>query len=115
MITRFEATLALNSDKLVYQDGEPNKIYVDNVLVTDFTEIDKKVEELNLQEPLRLLRDERNRRLAETDWWVLPDRTASQEQKDYRKALRDLPSNTSNPKIDENGILINVSWPIKPE
>ena len=61
---------------------------------------------------MRLLREERNRRIAETDWWVLPDRTASQEQKDYRQALRDLPS-TASPKI-ENGVLTNVTWPTKP-
>ena len=39
----------------------------------------------------------------------------TQEQKDYRQALRDLPSNTSNPKIDENGNLTGVTWPTKPE
>ena len=64
-------------------------------------------------EPMRLLREERNRRIAETDWWVLPDRTASQEKKDYRQALRDLPS-TASPKLDEQGNLTNVTWPTKP-
>ena len=66
------------------------------------------------EKPMRLLRSERNRRLQETDWWVLPDRTASQEQKDYRQALRDLPS-TSSPKLDDNDNLTNVTWPTKPE
>ena len=75
-------------------------------------QIDAKLEELRAAEPMRLLREERNRRIAETDWWVLPDRTASQEQKDYRQALRDLPS-TASPKI-ENGQLTNVTWPTKP-
>ena len=68
---------------------------------------------LDNDEPMKLLREERNRRIAETDWWVLPDRTASQEQKDYRQALRDLPS-TASPKLDENGQLTNVTWPTKP-
>ena len=63
---------------------------------------------------MRLLREERNRKLQETDWWVLPDRTASQEQKDYRQALRDLPS-TSSPELDVQGNLTNVTWPTKPE
>ena len=114
MITRFEATLALNPDKCVYQGGESHKIYVDNVLVTDFTEIDEKVAELNSQEPMRLLRIERNRRLQETDWWAGKDVTMSQARKDYRQALRDLPS-AAEPKLDENGQLTNVTWPTKPE
>ena len=65
-------------------------------------------------EPMRLLREERNLRIVETDWWMLSDRTATQEQKDYRQALRDLPS-TTEPKLDENGNLTNVTWPTKPE
>ena len=77
-------------------------------------EINSKVEELRNAEPLRLLREERNQKLSETDWWVLPDRTASKEQKDYRQALRDLPS-TASPTLDENGQLTNVTWPTKPE
>ena len=61
------------------------------------------------------LRSDRNILLKETDWWASTDLEMTQEQKDYRQALRDLPSNTSNPKIDENGQLTNVTWPIKPE
>ena len=53
------------------------------------------------------LRTERNRLLTETDWWVLPDRTATAEQLAYRQALRDLPANTTDPA--------NPVWPTKPE
>ena len=77
-------------------------------------EINAKFQELEATEPLRRLREERNRRLTETDWWVLPDRTASQEQLDYRQALRDLPAATAEPQLDENGQLTNVTWPTKP-
>ena len=77
-------------------------------------EINAKIQELRAAEPMRLLREERNRKLQETDWWVLPDRTASQEQKDYRQALRDLPS-TASPELNDNGQLSNVTWPTKPE
>ena len=38
----------------------------------------------------------------------------TQEQKDYRKALRDLPS-TATPDVDDKLKLINVTWPTKPE
>ena len=77
-----------------------------------FEDVLTKKKEMEAAEPMRLLREERNRKIAETDWWVLPDRTASQEQKDYRQALRDLPS-TASPRI-ENGVLTNVTWPTKP-
>ena len=63
---------------------------------------------------IELLREERNHRLQETDVWALVDRNMTQEQKDYRQALRDLPS-TASPTLDEQGNLTNVTWPTKPE
>ena len=77
-------------------------------------EIQAKIAELEAAEPLRLLRLQRDRLISETDWWVLPDRTATQAQLDYRQALRDLPENSS-PELDANGQLINVNWPEKPQ
>tara|TARA_Y100000004_G_scaffold145789_1_gene166413 strand:- start:180 stop:551 length:372 start_codon:yes stop_codon:yes gene_type:complete len=80
-------------------------------------EINAKIIELQNAEPLILLREERDKKLAETDWWTLraSDGVAmTQEQKDYRQALRDLPS-TESPQLDENGQLSNVTWPTKPE
>ena len=55
--------------------------------------------------------------MAEVDWWTLRASDGvemTQEQKDYRKALRDLPSNTT-PDVDDRLKLINVTWPTKPE
>ena len=46
----------------------------------------KKTELVNA-EPMRLLREERNRRLAETDWWASSDLTMSSERTTYRQAL----------------------------
>ena len=79
-------------------------------------EIQAKLTELQNAEPMRLLREERNRKLQETDWWAAGDRIDSMtnEQKIYRKQLRDLPS-TASPELDENGQLSNVTWPTKPE
>ncbi len=70
--------------------------------------------ELEKAEPMRLLRQERNQKLAETDWWACSDVSMNEERKTYRKKLRDFPS-SANPSLDENGQLINVSWPEKPE
>ena len=78
------------------------------------TQIIEKANELFALEPMRLLRQERNRRIAETDWRFRTDLTPSQEWIDYSQALRDLPS-TASPELDENGQLSNVTWPTKPE
>ena len=77
-------------------------------------DVKAKADELEAAEPMRLLREERNRRLQETDWRFRSDLTPSQEWIDYCQALRDLPS-TASPELDENGQLINVTWPTKPE
>ena len=55
---------------------------------------------------LQNLREERNRRLAETDYLALADHTLSADMTAYRQALRDLPSNTTDPA--------NPVWPTKP-
>lgn len=63
--------------------------------------------------PMALLRQERDKKIAETDWWVLPDRTPTQAQLDYRQALRDI-TETTTPTINEYDELIGVTWPTKP-
>ena len=78
------------------------------------TQIIEKANELFALEPMRLLRQERNRRIEETDWRFRSDLTPSQEWINYSQALRDLPS-TASPKLDDNGQLTNVTWPTKPE
>ena len=78
-------------------------------------EVDTKIQELKTVEPMRLLREERNRRLQETDWTQNRDVTLSNDSdwQTYRQSLRDLPS-IAAPQLDENGQLINVTWPTKP-
>jgi len=78
-------------------------------------EVNVKIEELKAAEPMRLLRRERDRLIAETDWWVLPDRTPTDEQLAYRQALRNLPD-TATPVLDSSNRLgiSGVTWPTKP-
>ena len=82
-------------------------------------EINQKVSELEAQEPFTLLREERNKLIAETDWTQLKDIDLDiireRNWKNYRQALRDLPSK-STPKLDSNGNLdmSSVTWPDKP-
>ena len=80
-------------------------------------EVNAKIKELETAEPIRLLREERNQRLAETDWTQGRDVSLSNDidWKNYRQALRDLPSK-SNPKLNSVGDLdiSSVTWPTKP-
>jgi len=78
-------------------------------------EVEAKIAELKAAEPMRLLREERDRLIAETDWWVLPDRTPTDEQLAYRQALRNLPD-TATPVLDSSNRLgiSGVTWPTKP-
>ena len=64
---------------------------------------------------LHSLRVERNRRLAETDWWSSADLTMTDEQKAYRQALRDLPATAGAPPVgDEDALAAWPTWPTKP-
>ena len=82
-------------------------------------EINAKIAELEAAEPFKLLREERNKRIAETDWTQLKDIDLDiireRNWKNYRQALRDLPAK-SNPKLNEYGDLdmTSVTWPDKP-
>jgi len=80
------------------------------------TEIADKIAELDASEPIRLLRIERDKKIALTDWKVLPDQTPSDDWINYRQALRDLPASAS-PKLDSNYELdfSSFTWPTEPE
>ena len=73
---------------------------------TTWSAVSAKKTELVNAEPMRLLREERDRRLAETDWWASSDLTMSSERISYRQDLRDIPSSATS--------LDDVTWPTKP-
>ena len=79
------------------------------------SEIDAEVTRLTNAEPMKLLREERNIRLAATDWRASSDLTLSTAWKTYRQSLRDLPA-TASPKLDANGNLdmSSVTFPTEP-
>lgn len=111
-VLKEDASVSTRGDEIIWNDGNPDNITRE--------QIDTKLEEIQSEYDstlsLELLREERNRKLQETDWWAAGDRIDSMtnEQKIYRKQLRDLPS-TVSPELDENGQLSNVTWPTKPE
>lgn len=82
------------------------------------TECEAAWEEILNEAPMKKLREERDKKLLETDKYSITDWPhASEEVKQawitYRQELRDLPSN-SIPSLDENGNLTNVTWPTPP-
>ena len=82
-------------------------------------EVNAKLSELQAEEPFKLLREQRNKLIAETDWTQLKDIDLDiireRNWKNYRQALRDLPAK-SNPKLDSYGNLdmSSITWPTKP-
>tara|TARA_B100000405_G_scaffold226728_1_gene161672 strand:+ start:74 stop:343 length:270 start_codon:yes stop_codon:yes gene_type:complete len=58
-----------------------------------------------LADKWEIVREQRNARLSETDWRASTDRTLSDEWRDYRQALRDVPTQ-SDPD--------NITWPTEP-
>ena len=73
-------------------------------------ELVAEVDRLNSLEPMRLLRKERNKKLAATDWRASSDLTITTDWKTYRQALRDLPANQT--PVDNE--LSNITWPTEP-
>ena len=71
----------------------------------------KKNHEPTVDELASQVRNERDRRLAETDWYMMPDYPADPETlevvKNYRKALRDITLKSGFPR--------DVEWPVMPK
>ena len=71
-----------------------------------WTEVSNKRAEILAAAPLKELRAERDRRIAETDWYALQDVTMSDDMTAYRQALRDITDSATS--------LDDVTWPTKP-
>ena len=79
------------------------------------TEVNSKIASLDSAEAMRLLRIERDTRIAKTDWRASSDLTLADAWKTYRQALRDLPA-SATPKLgsDYELDLTSVTWPTEP-
>ena len=73
---------------------------------TDWATVNAKAAELKAAEPMKLLREERDRLITATDWWASSDLTMSAERTAYRQALRDITNSATS--------LDDVTWPTKP-
>lgn len=95
---RPNAEWVLRGDELEWLDTEQSE--------PTEAEITAKIAELEAAEPMRLLRAERNQRLANTDWWASSDLTMTEAQTAYRQALRDITNTYTS--------LDDVVWPEVP-
>ena len=78
------------------------------------TEVNSKISELDNAEPMRLLRIERDVRIAKTDWRASSDLTLATAWKTYRQALRDITTQTPKLGSDYELDLTSVTWPTEP-
>ena len=104
-------------NNIVHHDCMVNWI---NTNITKPTYEEVKSEETKIIQglPYKKLREERGNLLLQSDIYGLTDfpftsDTKKQEWMTYRQNLRDLPT-VSEPKLDSNGKLYNITWPNKP-
>tara|TARA_B100000085_G_scaffold213396_1_gene197545 strand:+ start:508 stop:897 length:390 start_codon:yes stop_codon:yes gene_type:complete len=95
--------------RVIKTDRNGNAVLSNNTdnWAVSWDSVSKAKAQLDAAEPLKLLREERNRRISETDWWASSDLTMSAERTAYRQALRDITNTYSS--------LDDVVWPDKPE
>jgi len=90
--------------------ADANGSAIESSIPSDFgvtwSQVSAKKAELVNAEPMRLLREERDRLIAATDWWASSDLTMTSAQTTYRQALRDITDNATS--------LDDVTWPTKP-
>jgi len=104
----FRKIVGVNPNGTAKKSENPNDFGI------TWSEVKAKQTELQNAEPMRLLRQERDRRLAETDYLALKDVFMTTDEELYRQQLRDI-TKGARPKLDENGNLTNITWPVKPK
>lgn len=103
------AIIELYSNVVSVSGNGDNAVAIDidgNVVDWDASAVAIKEAELLAAEDLRLLRVERDERLADTDHYGLSDQTMTDAMSTYRQALRDI--------TDTYSSLDDVVWPTKP-
>ena len=102
--------------EFVVESNSVNKIrwLSQNIAQPSEAEIQAKIAELEAVEPLRLLRQQRNQLLQQSDWRMVSDYPGANqtEWQTYRQALRDI--TTQTPSLDVDGNLTGITWPTPP-
>lgn len=116
--TFYAVYCAAGPDTPLYTTEPPPSLDAHDFVFTDTWELNdgsipQHVGSMDADEFFRWLR---NRKLAATDKFMLPDFPVSTATKQallvYRQSLRDLPK-TSNPSFS-HGVLVGVVWPVSP-
>ena len=114
-------TMSRSYDRMTQKSTSVDPYIEDNVVylhkIEALTDSEKTAAQTALNnETAARNREERNRRLAETDWMACSDVTMSNDWKTYRQALRDLPthSNWPNLKVPDMDGSGDNDWPVKP-
>ena len=111
-VRKVNALIALNPKllgKVGVRDGVIT-LHDDTLTLPSDSDIDAKIAELDVSEPLAELRAERNVKLAETDWEIVRHKELGTNiptaLKTYRQSLRDITKDYTS--------LSDVVWPEKP-
>lgn len=114
-ITKSEALAALRpGEEWVWSGDEYSGLtWLDSTSKPSEAEITAKYDELVAGEPMLELRRQRDAKLASTDWRASSDLILTEDWKNYRQALRDLPSTSPSATLTD-GVLGNVTWPTEP-
>ena len=96
-------------------DAYSGLTWLDSGTAPTESDINAELTKLTNAEPMRLLRVERDLKLAACDWRANSDVTLADAWKTYRQSLRDLPASAS-PSLDSDGFLdlSSVTWPTEP-
>ena len=115
MIRKSQALTALRPGEQWTWSGDEYSglTWLDSTSKPTETEINDKYDELVAAEPMLELRRQRDAKLAQTDWRASSDLILTDDWKNYRQALRDLPETSSSPTLVD-GVLGNVNWPAEP-
>jgi len=94
--------------KKLIQDEKPS--LVKGTWTIDWTIVDRTTEEIATYDSDHAIhqRGIRNELISDTDFYALSDVTMSSDMTTYRQALRDLPSHSNWPYLEDN------DWPTKP-
>jgi|TARA_B100000073_G_scaffold337235_1_gene332908 hypothetical protein len=109
-ITTSNAILSLVPGAEFVLRGDVLEWYSSDLTEPTKQQIKDEVARLEAEQPWNELRQERNRRLSETDWEIVKHKELGTNipaaLKTYRQDLRDLPANTTD--------VANPVWPTKP-
>lgn len=129
MIKKSKERLVVEALERIF--GRTMKAIITDGLIIDWLEpsevqptkdqLDTVIAEIIAEEPMNLLRRERDIKLSHTDWILAPDYSSPDQAAwiEYRQKLRDLPQAikdgvTPSPSLNERGDLVFDHWPSEP-